>query len=186
MNAREILPEEKLFQYNLPKEKGGGSYSGFSNFFRYKMLLDGGIWVDTDLYCLKPLPNPKYIFVQEKTILASCLLKVPPNSDFAKTCWKTCENKDPKKIVWGETGPLLVTSAVTKHCLQEYIQEEKEFFPIMYDETELFFEDLPLPNSYTVHFWNEMWRRAKRNKNAFYRPNTLYENLMDKYVIKFV
>ena len=49
--ADEILPESMIFRY-----KKYPSHAGFSNFFRYKLLLQkGGWWVDTDVVCLKPV-----------------------------------------------------------------------------------------------------------------------------------
>ena len=49
--ADQILPESMIFKY-----KAYPSYAGFSNFFRYKLLLTkGGWWVDTDLVCLRPV-----------------------------------------------------------------------------------------------------------------------------------
>src|SRR5438105_1989553 len=42
-DARAILPESMIFQY-----RDHASYAGFSNYFRYKLLLErGGWWVDT-------------------------------------------------------------------------------------------------------------------------------------------
>src|SRR5215213_329764 len=49
-DANEILPRERIFVYrDFP------SVSGFSNFFRYKLLLErGGWWVDADMVCVRP------------------------------------------------------------------------------------------------------------------------------------
>jgi len=175
-DAREILPENRIFQYKLPFHKGGGSYSGFSNFFRYKLLLSGGMWVDTDMYCLKPLPDLDYILVQEGDYVASCLLKVPSDSEFAQRCWSVCNAKNPEQIVWGETGPKLVLEVSHKLCLP--IQPSSLYFPIMYWDIRRFLDDEPIPNAYTVHFWNEMWRRTGQDKNVTYRANSLYERLI--------
>ena len=40
------------------------SYAGFSNYFRYTLLLErGGWWVDTDLICLRPFDfDDEYVF----------------------------------------------------------------------------------------------------------------------------
>src|SRR2546423_1207898 len=61
-DANEILPAASVFQY-----KQYPSYSGFSNFFRYKLLLErGGWWVDTDTICVKPFDFPElYVFFSE-------------------------------------------------------------------------------------------------------------------------
>ena len=49
-DGNEILPESMIFEYKNYK-----SFSGFSNYFRYKLLTEnGGYWVDTDVVCMKP------------------------------------------------------------------------------------------------------------------------------------
>ena len=61
-DGNEILSASRIFQY-----KQQASYSGFSNFFRYKLLLErGGWWVDTDTVCLKPFDfSEEYVFSSE-------------------------------------------------------------------------------------------------------------------------
>src|SRR5262245_44909746 len=50
-DASTILPEQSIFRYQ--EGFGKGSYSAFSNLFRYKLILErGGWWVDTDIACL--------------------------------------------------------------------------------------------------------------------------------------
>ena len=58
-DGNEILPASRIFQY-----KQQASYAGFSNFFRYKLVLErGGWWVDTDTICLKPFDfDAEYVF----------------------------------------------------------------------------------------------------------------------------
>ena len=53
-DAATILPRDSIFFYQTGF--GKGSYSAFSNLFRYKLLLErGGWWVDTDVVCLRHL-----------------------------------------------------------------------------------------------------------------------------------
>lgn len=62
-DANNILHSDKIFKY-----KDFDSYAGFSNIFRYKLLLEkGNYWVDTDIICLKPfLDNTEYVFASQK------------------------------------------------------------------------------------------------------------------------
>ncbi len=49
-DAGKILPRERLF-----KHAESGSFAMFADGFRYRLLLEqGGLWVDTDMVCLKP------------------------------------------------------------------------------------------------------------------------------------
>jgi len=51
IDGNQIIPEHEAFTYkNGP---GSGSYSAFSNLFRYKLLAQkGGWWIDMDMVCL--------------------------------------------------------------------------------------------------------------------------------------
>ncbi len=52
-DGSEVLHRDNIFCY--PHGFGKGSYSAFSNLFRYKLILDrGGWWVDTDVVSLRP------------------------------------------------------------------------------------------------------------------------------------
>jgi len=179
LDANTIISKDRLFVYNLPLSQGGGSYAGFANLFRYKLLLDGGTWVDTDLYCVRTLPEEDYIFAYEDDhLVANCLVKAPSNSEFAARCFEVCNSKDSSKIVWGETGPHLVTSIIKELSLENHVRPRHEFFPILWTNINKFFEDREIGSYYTVHFWNEIWRRNKLDKNAIYESETLYERLI--------
>ncbi len=62
-------PSSRIFKYT-----GYDTYAGFSNFFRYKLLLDrGGWWVDADTICLRPFD------FREPFVFASVM--IPAGSD---------------------------------------------------------------------------------------------------------
>ncbi|MBI1247228.1 hypothetical protein GC197_05210 [bacterium] len=49
VDANEIVPESSVFSYYR------GSYAGFADLFRWKLLQDrGGYWIDTDMLCVRP------------------------------------------------------------------------------------------------------------------------------------
>jgi Glycosyltransferase sugar-binding region containing DXD motif len=181
--AAEILPESMIFQY-----KRHPSHAGFSNFFRYRLLLQkGGWWADTDVVCLKPFNfDDPYVFASERvndsTVPATAVIKAPPGSEIMAFNWHLCRAcPDPSDVVWGEHGPKLMAKAITKFGLQAFIKEADTFCPLAYHE----WENLLLPGGWTaftenthgVHLWNEMWRRGGRDKGASYAPNCLYERL---------
>lgn len=62
-DANEILSANKIFKY-----KKHNSYAGFSNLFRYKMLLEkGNYWVDMDMVCLSQLVgDQEYCFAAQR------------------------------------------------------------------------------------------------------------------------
>ena len=136
-DANEILPAARIFKY-----RKHDSYAGFSNFFRYKLLLErGGWWVDLDLICLKPFRFPsECVFSSEIDMgvakVASCALKAPAGSEIFKYAWQVCETLDPCKLKWGQSGPKLMAQCVEKFGLQQYVQPPNVFCPIDYDDWE--------------------------------------------------
>ena len=181
-DAREILPASAIFQY-----ADYDTYSGFSNFFRYKLLVErGGWWVDTDVVCLKPFAfDSDHVFASEtfrgRQLVSSAVIKAPPGSRAMAYAWRVCQSKNPAELQWGETGPRLVEAAVD-HCeLRCCVQPPKVFCPIDYGQWKRILDaddKIELgPSSSAVHLWHEMWRRAGCDKDADYDSECLYERL---------
>lgn len=187
MDAREILPSARIFQYKyIP------SYAGFANFFRYKLLLErGGWWADLDTICLKPFDFPgEYVFSTQishrgREVATSCVIRAPARSDVMAYAWDVCQRKNPARLVWGETGPTLMAKAVKRFGLDRYKASYRAFCPIDYEDwwkvLQPGFEPSFDERTYAIHLWNEMWRRAGQDKNAQYHPNCLYEKLKRAY-----
>ena len=188
MDANEILPAARIFQY-----KRSPSYAGFSNYFRYKLLLErGGWWVDTDTVCLKPFDfHEAYVFSSQLSswgfeVVNSGVIKAPAGSRMMAYAWGVCQAKDPARLVWGETGPKLMARAVRKFSLGKYKKPHYAFCPIDYPEwhhvlkagAEISLDD----KTYAIHLWNEMWRAAGQDKNAQYPETCLYEELKRSYL----
>ena len=186
-DGNEILPASRIFQY-----KQQASYSGFSNFFRYKLLLErGGWWVDTDTICLKPFDfSEEYVFSSEMAMgqefINSGICKAPAGSEVMAYAWGVCEKKDPSELVWGETGPRLIAAAVSEFSLERYKQPPEVFCPLGYADWKKVLEpgaNLKLSErSYAIHLWNERWRDACQDKNASYPEDCLYEQLKRRYL----
>jgi mannosyltransferase OCH1-like enzyme len=186
-DGNEILPASMSFQYTSEK-----SYAGFSNFFRYKLLMEkGGWWADSDIICLKPFDFAgEYIFSSEMDrgieVTTSSVIKTPPHSDVMSYAWEVCSRKEPRELRWGETGPKLLGDAVRKFSLEQFRVSHQTFCPLSYVE----WEDILKPDArwdfspatYAIHAWNEMWRRAGRDKNERYDPSCLYERLKERYL----
>lgn len=188
-DANEILPASKIFQY-----KHRASYAGFSNFFRYKLLLErGGWWSDVDNICLKPFNFlEEYVFATEVCdgleVVTSGIIKAPAGSEAMAHAWEVCQSKNPKKLAWGETGPKLAGQTVKKHSLERYVMPHDVFCPLDYTEwhkvLEPDFDESLIANSHAIHLWNEMWRGAGQDKNARYPSDCLYEKLKRQYLDK--
>lgn len=185
-DANEIIPESGIFRYS------NGSFAGFANFFRYKLLLErGGWWVDLDTICLKPFDfSQEFVFSSEMhhetPVVDSAVIKVPKGAEFCKHAWEVCQSKNVKNLVWGETGPRLTAEAVERFDLGRYVLPPEVFCPVDPDTWEEIFDPNGRsefgPNTRAVHLWNELWRREGLDKNASYAPRCIYEWLKSAYL----
>ena len=186
-DAAEILPRSRAFMYSEQK-----SWSGFSNFFRYKLLLErGGWWFDTDFVCLHPIDFAgDHVFASEfalgRQMVTSGAIKAPAGSAVMQHAWDVCQSKDPSKLVWGETGPALMEASVEKFSMYDLVQPWKTFCPYGYKEWEdairRRFDDRRLNGASTLHLWHEQWRAKGRDKNRRYYKDSLYERLRLRYL----
>ena len=175
-SAAEILPSDSIFAYQ--RGPGKGSFSAFSNIFRYALLLKkGGTWVDTDMFCLKPWTfSEPYTFASEtirtekERILASCLISCPPRSSLMRYCLEEAYQLKSKALNWGEIGPQLLTRAVKKFRLDHYIRRSWEFCALGWDETELLTDPdsswRPPQKALGIHLNHEMLRRHQQDTNS--------------------
>ena len=75
-DARTLLPENSIFKYP-------GRFAVFSDLLRYEILAQGlGLYVDCDMFCLRPIEDEPYILGWEKqrdgnTALNNAVLKLP-------------------------------------------------------------------------------------------------------------
>lgn len=187
-DANQVLPAALIFQYRQRP-----SYAGFSNFFRYRLLLEwGGWWADTDTICLKSFDfSEEYVFSSEINhrgveVVNAGIIKVPAGSRIMGHAWNVCQNKNLRRLVWGETGPRLMARAVRKFSLEGYKKGARVFCPVNYSEWQSVLE----PNAqialddrtFAIHLWNEMWRLAGQDKDAQYHQSCLYEKLKRTYL----
>ena len=91
-DANEIIPEEDVFKYpdDSKLKWGKGSYAGFSDIFRYKLLYEkGGWWVDMDLTCLKPFDFEEAYFFRShwKYKVVGNAMKCPKSSQLMLDCY---------------------------------------------------------------------------------------------------
>lgn len=187
-DARDILPASQIFKY-----RDHDFYAGFSDFFRYRLLLErGGWWTDLDVICLKSFTfDGPYVFSSEEREHGrehvNCgVIKAPPNAPIMQYLWDRCAAVDVRSISWGEVGPELMKDAVEKYPLQEYVTRAHTFCPLHMRD----FVDIFIPkrinsfgcSTYGVHLWHEFWRGNGLDKNEDYAPRCLYERLKDKYL----
>ena len=185
-DANEIIPSSRIFKY-----RDHDSYAGFSNYFRYTLLLErGGWWVDTDLVCLRPFDfEDDYVFSSQLAPpndgggehVNVGAIKAPAGSSVLQYALQRCLEKDPGAISWGETGPALFADAVRQCGLTARVRSAVVFCPISWFEwTDIINPDRTIgfdERTHAVHLWNEMWRRGGFDKDDDYDPGCLYQRL---------
>jgi hypothetical protein len=186
-NATEILPASMIFKYTQHS-----SFAGFADYFRYKLLLErGGWWADLDMICLKPLDqSADYVFSSQSKPdgtenVTSGLIRAPASSPLMEFLFTQCLSKEPSKLEWGEVGPMLMAKGVKMFGLEEYVSPASMFCPVPYFQWPKLLAPGYDPNAfegaYTVHLWNEMWRRRNCDKNGTFPPTCIYEYLKRRY-----
>ena len=201
-DANEILPSTNIFKYSYGDQKG--SYAGFANLFRLKLLLEkGGIWSDLDVVCLKHFDfKEPYLFSSEnneKIKINNTVIKVPVNSQMIADCYREAKKMIIKQLNWRMNGSDLLAKYIYEYNLLHSIAAPNMFCPINWWEWHKFIEDgfdiEIFKTSYAIHLWHEMWRRdtmkykrylfCRKNrpdKNKLYCPETLYGYLQKMYL----
>ena len=152
-DAREIMPRQELLVH-----RAAGSPALGANRFRYLIMKMGlGIWLDTDVVLIKPLPEAAdYIFGwQDQDLICNAVLYLPRNSsiidqlcDFvSQDCpippfydegtrfdleqkSKSGHPVNARDLPWGVYGPLALTYFVRKNGLLHFSRPREVFYPI--------------------------------------------------------
>src|SRR5690606_2869061 len=79
LDANLIIPKNKII-----KHKKTGSYALFSDIFRYELLKKiDGLYVDCDVYCLKPIEKPESGYLlsfEDDKLINGAVLALPKDS----------------------------------------------------------------------------------------------------------
>lgn len=182
-DANKILPASLIFQY-----RDRPSYSAFSNFFRYRLLLErGGWWVDSDTVCLRHFDFPEEYVVSSQKNGAGQIpnvgaIKAPRGSEAIAYAWSVCQTKKRNELVWGEIGPALMAEVVERYRLQRYVKPYYVFCPIEWERLLVPYVVGVPEEAYAIHLWNSMWVFGNQDKNATYNPGCIYEQLKTRYL----
>lgn len=150
-DAAAILPEANIVRHS------GGSVALFANWFRYELQRRGkGIWVDTDVYLLAPLPGDRpYLFGwQPGGVIATGVLGMPADSPLLPPLLNIFEERDIphwlsadeklaawlrrrltgrtglSRMPWGSAGPFALTATAKQLGLDREALAEEVLFPV--------------------------------------------------------
>jgi len=152
-DANAIVPRHRLFVHI-----DTGSYSLFSNYFRYQLLARSmGVYIDCDLICLRAIETTApYIFgLQDDDEINGAVLKLPADSPMLRDLSAIFERKvfappwysrrtrvrqhvkawlkrpaDLAHAPWGSAGPTAITWYARRHGLAGLAQPQDVFYPV--------------------------------------------------------
>lgn len=185
-DASAIVPETWLQRHKT------GSLALCSDLFRYCLLHQkGGIYVDSDIVCLKPFVPPKNKAAGElqkhtQNLVASTqYLNFDTQHPFMGEAVKTVKSLDLVNVEFTTTGPTLMQKLLPA----DYVLPAMAFNPNPWWEWEKalqpaqgdwFWSLYDNPDVYGVHLWNEMFRRNSVKKNCF--PSGCF---LDRLLIRY-
>lgn len=190
-NARELIPQERVFKYR------NGSYAGFANLFRYKLLSTlGGLYVDTDVVCLAPVDSiPKKAFLVSERGRSTERLQLncnvicnpaPEPGDLIDLALAVADRFPTRHQDWGDCGPRLLTMLAQNYRkIAPDIMPPEFANPVDYwnCQKDLLSSDRTLPaESKFLHLYNEMWRRTGTDKNTPPPAGSIYGQLMQRHL----
>jgi len=182
-DGNEIVSKNEIYTYK------NGSYSAFSNLFRFTMLYKkGGYWADTDLVCVKKIDidNP-YVFSSEpidnysKNTVNAGLIKIPKNSDVALEAIKI-QKRHKQEILsgnmsWG-SGPKTISEIVTKFSLEKYVLNWRAICSCAYYDFNTIInipkKDIIINNKGYIKYYAKFIKNLVLSKDVSYNKNIIF------------
>jgi len=193
-DAADIMPRESIFQFHT------GSYAMFADNFRIHLLFKrGGWWCDLDMICLRPFDFKEEIVLisepedgYQSAGLTNGIMKFPAGSPFGEACLeflKTVNNETNQK--WTLTNRGMLEHVVAELKCEAYVKPPLNFSPLFWGEATPTFTDSQLARNgrklmknrqtYTLHLFNEFWRKNGLDQNARFAPDSLIEQLRGQH-----
>lgn len=151
-DAERLMRRDEVFAY-----RDRGSFALAADIYRYRILKAGlGIYVDCDVFCLKPWPAADFLFGQEcGELVNNAVLAMPKDSALLNDLVAATSNPyfvppwiSPLKrlkhrwriavgrpihvadMPWGTFGPWLLTDVLARHKLLHLAQPPDVFYPV--------------------------------------------------------
>jgi len=182
-DAAEIMPRESVYRRMTMDEETGvgrGSFAGFSDLFRYKLLYQtGGYWADMDITCLRPLDFPEpYVFRAHRVGVVGNLMKCPPRSELMSRTFERARRKIDSDWHFGNRvlSETIVEFGLTRYIREDICNADRWFDCVRW----LVEEDRPIPSEfYAIHWINEFWRTVAQDA-GYYRGKKLAAKIPEK------
>jgi len=178
-DASQIIPREKIFFYEYGNSfgHGKGSYAGFSDIFRYKLLYEkGGWWVDMDVTCLKrfDFTTPYFFRNHHDLKVVGNVLKCPKGSELMKLCYEeSIQSVNKYNTDW--LKPVVILNRhIANQQLENFVYNNVGNEDKWLDTRRLIWGRANLSKHwYFIHWQNEEWRKNAVTKTDFYYRSTI-------------
>lgn len=191
VDAANVLPRSSLFLHAR-----SASFAIFADWFRYKLLYEqGGLWVDTDVVCLRPFDHARdeiYAW-QDERVINNAVLGLPRGHKLAAWMVECCERPNRwrpydtvkirrrkllrrfrpggggQRIKWGESGPAGLTQAARHLGCSEQALPFWHFYPIHYLNWRAVFDSSLRDNPQLVgaSYGLHLWNEMARRHPGF-------------------
>lgn len=178
-DAAEIIPKEEVFCYSSTNAfgHGKGSYAGFSDIFRYKLLYErGGWWTDMDVTCLRPIftDRPYFFRPHHDLPVVGNVMKCPIGSELMRRCYEQAKAEvDADNTDW--LRPIrILNDNIHGLGLEGYISAEVSNHDRWDITSRFIWSEDALPEEWQfIHWQNEEWRTRGVNRNDFHHRSAL-------------
>lgn len=176
--AEEIVPETELFEN--PSQPG--SFAGFSNIFRYRLLQRiETTWIDLDVMSHNWPPNEDHAqllgFENTQGTVNGAVLRLPRDDELLYELDRIASMTDTKRLRWGQLGPNLITQEVVRLGRLEVVMPQSVFYEIealetwrLFDPSQAEYVDRRLQDSWAVHLWNKVLLQTGPELRKFSAP----------------
>lgn len=172
-DAREITEEANVGRFLI---RGRPNLSHFSDLFRYELFQrTAHVWVDADILLLRPLDLPatgELLAREDPSSLCGAIMRLDGAHPALPTLIERTLALRDRELVWGATGPRLLTAVFGREAVMGRVYDPRFFFPVHYDQSWKVF----LPErreecealcaaAFTTHLWNDrvvklgVWKR---------------------------
>ena len=109
-----------------------------------------------------------------------------PHNPILEQAYTIAKSQSTANLSWGDTGPNLINQLLTETDSDKYIIGLPELFlPVGGYQVKIFFDSCSptiLNNSYTVHIYNELWRRMGKSKEGPFPAGSLIEQILQDVI----
>jgi hypothetical protein len=186
-----MMEQNEFFTYS--EGFGQGSPSAFSNLFRFKLLSEsGGWWVDTDVICLSGhIPSCERFFaLQGPEVANTAIMYFEPQDSIMLRCFEQARSAG-KRVLWGQTGPKLLTKVLRELDLLHLAHESRVCYPVGYHEIPDMLR--PARRDYILktiegspfcHLWNSGVRQLRISKTSLPPRGSWLRDLVEQYRVE--